>query len=181
MSDLIAKLNKALKPKGNSSQQGNFRHENEAAILEAAKNLLVTSEVGQELLEFAAENGVSIHVLRNKQDFGVLPDEKAVFVSCPAGVDMPTARVVIRLAGALREAMQELKGLYTRPKTSKIGKDRFIQQQTEQQKNMLFWQTAVVHEIYEATGLSQIVDEFAAMGYSDLYEAYKKDLEEASG
>lgn len=177
MSDLVAKLNKALKSGPAKAPSGSLRHDNEAGILESAKKLLAKSEVGRELLQFAADNGISIHVLRNKDDFGVLPDQKAVFISCPAGQDMPGVRAVIRLAGALREAMQETTGEHERPKSAKIGRERFMQQQMDQQKDMLYWQTAVVYEIHEAAGLLEIVDEYAAMGYLSLYEAYVQDLQ----
>ena len=63
-----------------------------------------------------------------------------------------------------------------------MGVERYAQISADRKRDQLFWQSAIVYELYEATGLLEIVDEFAAMGYFNLYQAYKADLEgEASG
>ncbi len=178
MSDLIAKLNKALKPKGSSGPQGTFRHENEAEILTAAKKLLAKSEYGQELLAYARDKNLEIHVLRNKQDFGYLPENSAIYISCPAGQAMPTARAVIHLAGAIRQAYQEVEGNLPTPKVQ-MGRDRFARQAADKKKDFTIFQAAVVYEIAKATGLLEIVDEFDRMGYRSLYEAYALDMAES--
>lgn len=176
MSDLLAKLNKALKPQGNKNSVGSFRHENESAILEAAIKLLSISEAGSELIAYAKQHEISMHVLRNKQDFGVLPDQKAVFVSCPAGVMMPTSRVVLRLAGALRDAMQSENGAFPRPDV-RAGKERYVHAKLNKAADVALWQTAVAYEIHEKTGLLEIIDELFSMGYRSIYEGYKADQE----
>ncbi len=175
MSDLIAKLNKALKPKGSSGPQGTFRHENEAEILTAAKKLLAKSHFGRELLKYAEEKPLEIHVLRNKQDFGYLPENSAIYISCPAGQAIPPASAVIHLAGAIRQAYQELDGNMPAPNVQ-MGRDRFARQVADKKKDFTIFQAAVVYEIFQSTGLLEIVDEFDRMGYRSLYEAYALDM-----
>lgn len=177
MSDLIAKLNKALKPKGGSSS-GDFRHENEAAILDAAKKLLAKSHYGRELLKYAEEKPLEMHVLRNKQDFGYFPENSVVYISCPASQNIPPARAVIHLAGAIRQAYQELDGNMPAPKVQ-MGKDRFARQVADKKKDFTIFQAAVVYDLVKHTGLLEILDEFDAMGYRSLYEAYALDMAEA--
>ncbi len=175
MADILSKLNKALKS-ASHAPTGHFRHENEEAIIDAATKLLSKSETGAELLGFARDHNLTIKVLRNKQDFGFFPDGSSVYISCPAGQSMPTARAVIHLAGALREAMQDIEAAaYRRPQTN-MPVQRYAQLSADRKKDQLLWQSAVVHELREETGLLEIVDEFAAMGYAHLYEAYKADL-----
>lgn len=176
--DLIEKLNKALKTKAKPAPSGSFRHENEVAILDAATKLLAKSELGANLLDFARTEGLTLHVLRSKQDFGYTPEEKAVYISCPAGVMMPTTRAVIHLAGALREAEQDTSDHLKRP-TPKLGRERYARQLLEKKKDQAIAQAIVVYEIEEATGLSEIVDEFDRMGYRSLYEAYSLDVAES--
>lgn len=179
MTDLIAKLNKALKPKAASAPAGSFRHNNEDAILAAAKKLLIKSEYGRELLNYAEGKKLEMHVLRNKQDFGFLPESSVIYISCPAGQDMPPARAVIHLAGAIRQAYQELEGKLPAPKVQ-MGRERFARQLVDKQADFSTYQVAVVYELVQATGLLEIIDEFAHMGYRNLYEAYAKDMAEAS-
>lgn len=174
--DLLSKLNKGLKFGAGSGNPAKMTHENETAILDAATHLLERSETGKELLDFAKTHRISIHVLKNKSDFGVLPGESTVYISCPAGQRMPSSRAAIHLAGALREAMQNAgvdglakPNLRTEPK-------RYGHTYGERKVDQLFWQTAVVYELAEVNGLSEIIDEFGGMGYLNVYEAYKADL-----
>ena len=177
MTDLMAKLNKALKYGGTRTPpESTMRHENEAAILDAATKMLAKSKTGYALLDWARDRGVEMHVLRNKENFGFLPDKSIVYISTPAGQSMPTVRAVIHLAGALRQAQQEEIGGLERPTTTRIGKERYVQTYVEKDKDALYHQTAVVHELFEDTKLGEIIDEFQRMGYISLYEAYKEDL-----
>jgi len=177
MNDLIAKLNKALKFGGFSvPREGTMRHENEAAILDAATKMLRKSETGAGLLDWAQANSLEMHVLRNKDSFGFLPGKSVVYISAPAGQQMPTVRAVIHLAGALRQAQQEQTPGLERPTTARIGKERYIRTFVDKDMDALYYQTAVVHELFEATHLGEIIDEFERMGYISLYEAYKEDL-----
>jgi hypothetical protein len=179
MNSLIDRLNKALRPSQGGGNPGRFTHENEVAILDAAKQLLNKSEAGRELLLFARDKNIQLHVLKNKSDFGVLPKDNTVYISCPAGQELPTVRAVIHLAGALREAMQEHTADLKRPNIS-IEPRVYAHLSGERRVDQLYWMTAVVYEIYEATGLLEIVDEFVSMGYLNLYEAYKTDLNGSS-
>ncbi len=176
MSDLLSKLNKGLKFGGGSATSGTLIHENEVAILETATQLLEQSNTGRELLDFARSRGIKMHVLRNKQDFGFLPGESTVYISCPAGQDMPPLRAVIHLAGALRQAEQETMPPLKRPKAAETPRDPYIKTYVEKDRDALFYQTAVVYELAKVNGLSEIVDEFGRMGYLKLYEAYQEDM-----
>ncbi|NBX67040.1 MAG: hypothetical protein EBQ96_08605 [Proteobacteria bacterium] len=180
MSDLIAKLNKALKPKGTSGPQGTFRHENEAEILDAAKKLLAKSHFGRELLTYADTKKLEMHVLRNKKDFGYLPENSAIYISCPAGQSMPPARAVIHLAGAIRKAYQEVDGSIPTPSVQ-VGRERFSRQLVEKSTDSSLYQTIVVYELVQNTGLLEILDEFDRMGYRSLYEAYALKQAEPEG
>lgn len=182
MSDLLSKLNKALKSKGGTNASGpasSLIHENEKAILEAATQLLSKSERGREVLQFAQSHNVKMHVLRNQDDYGFFPDKSEVYISCPAGQDRPSTRVVIHLAGLLREAMLEATEGLKRPNPA-IDQDSYVRIQMEREKDISIWQTLIVHEIYEVTGLLEIIDEFKRMGYSSLIEAHQLDLAEKS-
>ncbi len=176
MSDLIAKLNSALKAKPSEGTTASFRHENEAAILDAAVKLLAKSETGRDLLNFARDKNISIHVLRNKQDFGYLPEQSVVYISCPANQQMPTTRAVIRLAGGLRDAMQDIEPELQRPNV-KAGKERYVRAKLDKAADIALWQTAISYEINESTGLLEILDELFTLGYRTLYEGYKADQE----
>lgn len=176
MNELIAKLNKALRPRAQGPVDSSLRHENEVAIIDSAKKMLAKSETGQELLDYARDANIEMHVLRSKDSFGFLPDKSAVYIATPAGQMMPTVRAVIHLAGALRQAQQEtIEGLQ-RPANTRMGKERYIRAYVGKDKDALFYQTAVVYELFEATGLLEIIDEFEQMGYISLYEAYKEDM-----
>jgi hypothetical protein len=180
MSDLLQKLNKALKPQDNSaSASGTLRHENEAAILDAARKLLSKSEVGRTLLSYAQDSGVQMHVLRGADKFGYFPEKSTAYISCPAGQAIPNVRAVIQLAGALRQAMQEGTDELKSPQI-RHGKERYLKAQIDRSADILVWQVQVVHETAQATGLLEIIDEFVEMGYGAVYEAYKADLEEAA-
>jgi hypothetical protein len=178
MSDLIARLNKALKSTLIPAPHGSFRHENEESILTAAKKLLIKSETGEELLKFAQDHAIEMHVLRNKQDFGFLPSKSVVYISCPAGVSMPTTRAVIHLAGALRDCMQDLTTDHLRRPDIRQPAEKYSKTYADKKLNQVLWQCAVTHEIFKSTGLLEIVDELRQMGYGKLYEAYKLDLKE---
>lgn len=172
--DLLAKLNKALKS-GSPAHTATLIHENEVAILDAAKTILSKSEVGASLLLFAQSSGLKLHVLKNKQDFGVLPNESSVYISCPAGQPMPSARAALYLAGAIREAQQDRSADLKRPDL-RSGSDVYKEKMKARKMDELDHQVRIVYELAEVNGLLEIVDEFAAMGYLDLYEAYKSDL-----
>lgn len=184
--DILSKLNKALKGGSPATPQPTAAglkliHENEAAILDAARQLLSKSEVGGALLDFAQSSGIQIHVLKNKQDFGIFPNESTVYISCPAGQPMPPARAALHLVGALREAMQDREPDFARPDLS-VGSDSYANQMAERKRNQLFWQCAVAYELAEVNGLLEIIDEIRGMGYLEAYEAYKVDLQnQASG
>jgi hypothetical protein len=173
--DLLSKLNKGLKFGAKAAPSG-LLHENEVAILDAAKQLLNNSAHGRELLDYAAQNGVKLHVLRGTEKFGFFPEDSAVYVSCPAGQRMPELKTVLLLAGALREAMLERENGLKRP-TPAIGRERFIATQTERDVQITGWQVLVGYEIFEATGLREIIDVMESMGYASLIEAHKLDLE----
>ncbi len=173
--DLIAKLNKALKF-GSNSSPATLIHDNETAILAAATQVLNKSETGRALLEFASETGIRLHVLKNKKDFGFLPGKSEVYISCPAGQNMPTPRAVIFLAGALRQAQQEMTDVLKRPNAVTLPEDAYVRSMVAKDKDTLFTQTSVVYELSMVNGLLEIVDEFHRMGYRSLYEAYKEDV-----
>jgi len=179
MADLLSKLNKALKVGGRNTPTGSFRHDNEAEILAAATDLLAKSETGRELLDYARNNNIAMHVLRNKQDYGVMPDAGAVYITCPAGQDMPTVRAVLQLALALREAMHEGDEAMKRP-SPRIGRERFLQSYMKKDQDIAYIAAEVSYQLVQATGLSQIIDEIGHMGYGDVYEAYKHDVENAA-
>src|SRR5690606_4510435 len=97
MNSILQKLNEALRPK-NRTVSADLRHENESAIIDALVQLLQTSSTGQNLLSYAQNSGVSIHVLRgNIDNFGYFPEKSTIYISCPAEVSMPTARSVVYL------------------------------------------------------------------------------------
>lgn len=175
--DLVSKLNKALKIGSGQSGSNSFRHENEAEILATAKEILAQSPTGAGLLKFSVENRIEMHVLKNKQDIGFLPDKSVAYISCPAGQKMPTLKAVIHLAGALRQAEQETEPHLKRPQPSQMPKDRYVQAFIAKDKDILFTQTKVVAELAKVNGLLEIVDEFASMGYLSLYQAYQEDTE----
>ncbi|MBU6235816.1 MAG: hypothetical protein KGQ41_08225 [Alphaproteobacteria bacterium] len=131
------------------------------------------------MLAFVRDKNIEMHVLRNKQDFGYLPDKSAVYISCPAGQDMPPARAVIHLAGAIRQAYQQVSGELPAPNIS-AGKERFAKQLVDKKRDYTMYQAVVVYEIVKRTGLLEIIDEFEHMGYRTLYEAYALDMAEAS-
>jgi|GEM_PF-1103406 len=175
--DILSKLNKALKgsPDSGSGTGSRLIHENESEIIEAAKGLLAKSQVGADLLQFAQSSGIKMHVLKNKQDFGVFPTESTVYISCPAGMRMPPARAAIHLAGALREAQQDQLPEFKRP-DYRLGRAAYKAQGLARKSDELDVQVRLVYDLAEVNGLLEIVDEFAAMGYLEVYEAYKAEL-----
>lgn len=175
--DLMGKLNKAISGGNKPAAAGNLRHENEEAIVNAAVQLLAKSETGMTLLSFAKDRRMPIHVLKSKEDFGILPDQNAVYISAPGGQAMPNIRAVIQLAGALRIAQQEETENLRNPAIN-IGRERWAQITTEKRLDALFSQTAVVYELGVEKNLSEIVDEFVRMGYGELLEAHRRDLAE---
>lgn len=179
MNSILKKLNDALRPKLKAAP-ADLRHDNEVQILESLYALLNTSATGRVLLSYAQDCGLKVHVLRgNIDNFGYFPEKSTVYISCPAGVSMPTARAVAYLVSGLREAMLEGSGL-KRPSPN-IGKERFLAIHAERDKDIALHQVKVVYEIHQATGLLEIFDEFKAIGYGSLLEAYKLDMaEEAS-
>jgi hypothetical protein len=176
MSDLFEKLKKALKPTGAAAPTGSLIHENEVSILQGAAQVLSKSDTGKQLLDFAKENGIAVHVLRNKENFGILSSDSTVYISSPAGHDLPPLRGAIYLAGALRQAQQETEDGLKRPKPANTTKDQYVRTYVQKNKDILWHQSAVVYELAKVNGLSQIVDEFTAMGYLSLYEAYQEDV-----
>lgn len=174
--DLLSKLNKGLRFGGGASS-GTLIHENEQAILDAATQLLNNSATGAQLLNFAAQNGIKMHVLRNKTDIGYVAAESMAYISTPAGQPMPGMRAVIHLAGALRRAQQETIPSLKTPKSALFTpKDQYVKTMLAKDKDVLMTQTVVVYEISKVNGLSEIVDEFAAMGYLSLYKAHQEDM-----
>ncbi|MCB1539026.1 MAG: hypothetical protein H6865_07580 [Rhodospirillales bacterium] len=175
--DLLGKLNKGLKFGGAQGGGTSVYHDNEGAILDAATKLLAKCQTGQALLDFARENGIVMHVMRTKQDFGFTPEKSTVYISTPGGQDMPAMRAVIHLAGALRQAEQERIPGLERPVPTKLPpRDQFVRTHVAKDRDTLLTQTAVVYELGDIYGISEIVDEFARMGYHSLYEAYKEDM-----
>lgn len=175
--DLMSKLNKATSGGNKPAASGNLRHENEDAIVNAAVQLLSKSETGMGLLTFAKERRLPIHVLKTKDDYGILPEQNTVYISTPGGQPMPNTRAVIQLAGALRIAQQEETENLRQPNIN-IGRERWAQITTEKRLDALFVQTAVVYELGVEKNLSEIVDEFVRMGYGNLLEAHRLDLNE---
>jgi predicted transcriptional regulator len=173
--DILSKLNKGLKF-GAGAASGTLIHDNESAILDAATQLLSKSATGAKLLNFAAENGIKMHVLRNKAEIAYNPAESTVYIAAPAGLPMPGMRAVIHLAGALRQAQQETMEGLERPKSANIPQDQYVKTFVQKDKDALFAQTCVVYELSKVNGLSEIVDEYEAMGYLSLYKAYQEDM-----
>ena len=176
MSNFVEKLKKALKPTDSRSLAGNFIHDNEVAILREATQVLNQSETGRELLDFARQNGIAVHVIRNKEKFGLLHGDSTVYISCPAGQDLKPTHAAIQLAGALRQAQQETEEGLKRPKSVNIPHDQLVRTYVEKDKDVIWYQSAVVHELAKINGLSQIVDDFTSMGYLSLYEAFQEDI-----
>lgn len=178
MSSLFESLNKAIK-KNMAPRKSGYRHEREAEIISHALAMLSLSPKGCELIAFKNNSNIKIGVLKSKTSVDYVPSEKTAYVSATYGQKIDDPAIVIHLAGALREAMQDYDPSLKKPTVS-MGQAAFANRFGDKVEDKLIWQTIIVYELGKMANKSEFIDSFRAMGYDNLIQAYEKDLTENS-
>ena len=175
------KINKQLgeKPRTQKSALNtDFIHPNSDTMVTSACNLIRKTKTGEMLLDFAKNAGISMHVLAQNNESGYTPNQKTVYISVPAAQEAGTAKIIILLAGALREAMQEEIDELKRPPLTWPEHD-YAQRMVERNRDKWWYTCAVAHDLIHEHNMHELFDEFRMMGYDKALTGYGKDLEEA--
>lgn len=175
INDPFDTLNKTFSA-GRNSAKSSFRHEREDHIIDQLRFVMKHSDTAQALLDFADNHNIQIHVLKNKEDFGFIPEGQIVYIAATPNERIGTPEMLINLIGALREAQQEQFPETRRP-TLDMGEERYVQHYVDKKADIHWHQCQAIEEIEKSLGFTEIVDSFRAMGYSEILEAYKKDKE----
>lgn len=107
----MSDLKDMLKGSGSDAKPGEHAHADAAPSLEAALEILRQSETGRKLARLVENPGLRLHLIKSPQEAIYLPETKEIFIGIPANRDVSIARITLLLAGALREAEQELMGV----------------------------------------------------------------------
>ena len=176
------KLNNQISKRPSSPKIGQkkdgFIHPNSEQMITSACNLIARTDTGQMLLDFAKKADIKIHAVTNSAEHTQSTDPKTIYIGVPAAQETGSARIVILLSGALREAMQEEIDELKRPPLSWPEHD-YAQRMVEKDRDKWWYSCAVAHDLIENHGLRELFDELHIMGYYSLLEAYGKDLQEA--
>jgi hypothetical protein len=178
MSDIFTKLNSSFSPSKSSKKSG-YRHEEEESIIQELRYVMKNSATASKLLDFVDSHRIEIHILKNKSGFGFVPESSHIYISATPDMRSGSAEMIIHLTAALREAQQEFEPELRRPSVSEPQAS--YQQKFVNKKSDIRWhQCAVVHELDENLSFTEIVDSFKAMGYSEILDGYRKDLQETA-
>ena len=175
------KLNKQLGEKSATPKaaiNSDFIHPNSEAMITSACTLIAKTNTGQMLLDFAKTANISMHAISQSTDSGYMPNQKTIYVSVPAPQETGTSRIIILLAGALREAMQEEVDELKRPPLNWPEHD-YAQRMVERNRDKWWYTCAVAHDLIHEHNMHELFDEFRMMGYDKALIGYGKDLEEA--
>lgn len=174
MSELFQKLQKMLKQPATPEKRF-IRHANEAEMINTAIANLSEIEMGRILAQFVENENKTITILRGRFNNDFATSEDSIYVSIPSNMDVDDPQITIRLAGAIRIAMQE-----SDPMLRRVGVDRgesiYVQREEHKHEDKLFWQTGVVYELGTFAGREEFIDSFTLMGYGALLSAYEEDL-----
>lgn len=176
MNDIFSKLNSSFSPSKQTKKPG-YRHESEEDIIKELRYVMQNSPTAKNLLAFADEHKLEIHILKNKSGFGFVPETSHIYISATPETHSGSADMIIHLAAALREAQQEFEPELKRPQISE-GQQSYQQKFVNKKSDIRWHQCAVVHELDQNLGFTEIVDSFKAMGYSEILDGYRKDLQE---
>lgn len=154
-----------------------IRHSKENEIIDIALNRLSQSEMGQELVDFVHNYNVKITVLRGTENRDYAPTKDAVYLAISESTATDDPAHTIYLAGALREASHEYDNHLKRISLEN-GESIHYHREYQKFEDKLFWQTGIVYELGIIANKSEFIDSFTLMGYSDLIDAYEKDLKQ---
>lgn len=132
---------------------------------------LALSPTGNGLLRFAAQQQVLIHVIPGKGAAGYIPDQRAVFITLPAGLSTVSVEDALSLGAYLRHAELQLAG-YKNPDESMT-----LQQQATNFDTKILDSLVIMCQIAREvndSGNTEFVDALARMGHSEFYKGFVK-------
>ena len=165
----LDKLTASFEP-GNSTQgTATYRHPDEGAQLQQAYALLQQSATGNELLQFAQQNQIAVRMIKNKNATGYIPQSKTIYIGTPVNGAVSTPMLALLVAGAIREAQQELKGFMPPDETKDLQQHLTINH--AKRADVLYYQCAVAYEVSETGDNKEILDEMRKIGHGliDIY------------
>ncbi len=150
----------------------NYVREDGHALLNDIKALLALSETGAGLLGIAEQSGITVQLLRGREETFFVPEERQVMLMVGPRTQKATPFLALLMAGGIREAQQNLGG-FKRPDPYKSpAEEQFI---TGAGKELdIINSLCLIMGDMEKTPLGpQFLHSMRQLGYHDLYEAHK--------
>lgn len=132
---------------------------------------LAESFTGQNLLRFAAQQRVPVHVLPGKGTSGYIPENRAVYMTLPVGLSTVPPMDVLLLGAYFRQA--ELQFLGAKNPDNSMSSEEFAIAFDSKMIDSIAIMCKIASELKDK-GHTEFVDALHSSGHGELYEAYSQ-------
>lgn len=146
------------------------------AIQEAIE-ILKKSETGALLAAVMEQQGITVKAIRAPQDSSYIPDSKEIYIGIPPRHPPSRERLVLMLAGALREAELELLG-YNYIEALKNSVEEGATVAYAKKTDVIVTLCDVAYELTQINDFSEsFLDELRKMGHDNTVDVYLAERE----
>lgn len=146
-------------------------------MINMALKILRQSAHAQPLIEMVESENIEIKVMKTPQETTYLPAPTQVYIGVTQTKPTSPARFVLLLAGALREAQQELEGKKHPPLTASL--DEHLKVSGHKFADKVYHLCAIATELNDLETFSEynFINELRQMGYSEALDIYLEGAE----
>lgn len=164
------KLKGAFGEKGTQANAISYGHPYADTIVEQAREILLESAEGKNLVKVLDSRKVPVHVLKGKDVGGFSPEMMTIFIQTPSNLSSPNALFIVDLIKGLREAAQEIGGF----KAPDPMKDVIAYAEFIHSRNMdsLVTVCKVTKELTNSAIYSDLLDTLTDLGLNGVYKVY---------
>jgi hypothetical protein len=143
-------------------------------MIAKALDVLDHSPHGQQLANFAREQGITIKIMATPQPTAYLPESKLAYIGFSRSNPISPSRFILMLTGLLREAQQEHAGLKHPMASSPL--DEHIKTGMAKQEDKLWYMCTVACELNDQQTFNELylLDELRKMGHNEILSLYLK-------
>lgn len=141
-------------------------------MISKALEILGHSAHGQQLVNFASIENISIRIMATPQPATYLPETKLVYIGVNKGNPVSPARFVLMLAGVLREAQQETAGIKHPHLHAPV--EEHIKVSLAKQEDRLWYMCTIACQLNDQSAFTEynFLDELRKMGHHEALELY---------
>lgn len=151
------------------------------AMISKALEIIEQSPHGQQLVDFARINNISIKIMAAPQPVTYLPESKTAYVGFNRKNPVSPSAFVLLLAGVLREAQQEAAGIKHPPLQAPLQEHMNVSLSKQEDKVWYICTVATELNAQKAFTGYNFLDELRKIGHDEALDLYLKQAQKSGG